>query len=185
MEAKDTVIEGTDIRMWVVGTLMSRRYGTVEKLSTDVSEKLREQAEISFKAGTEEAFTRYKESPEYKLDLMKAKSAGIKEVVESLRDLWTDGAITFLDSGPFRGKKLWAVPYELFQSKLKEWGVKMESRYSDSTPVQCTACGWEGQVMDCIHTFELVSYGEDVHAMDLCPACRCDSLKEIEEEECS
>ena len=50
--------------------------------------------------------------------------AGIKEVVESLRDLWTDGAITFLDSGAFKGKKLWAVPYELWQAKLKEWGIK-------------------------------------------------------------
>jgi len=48
---------------------------------------------------------------------------GAKEVVESLRDLWTDGAITFLNSGPFKGKKLWAVPYELFLAKLKEWGV--------------------------------------------------------------
>ncbi|KKL27998.1 hypothetical protein LCGC14_2379560 [marine sediment metagenome] len=57
-------------------------------------------------------------------DYLSVKEASRKEVVESLRDLWTDGAITFLDSRSFSGKKLWAVPYELFQAKLKEWGIK-------------------------------------------------------------
>ena len=58
------------------------------QIMSDIAEAqnklLLKQAEISFKMGIEEAFSRYKESPEYKLDLMKAKRCGIEKVVELL-----------------------------------------------------------------------------------------------------
>ncbi len=94
---------------------------------------LHSQAEISFKAGFDEAQRGLYGDAVMVVTheaLATERTAGKKEVVESLRVLWTDGAITYLDSGTFKGKKLWAVPYELWQAKLKEWGLDAEKEES-------------------------------------------------------
>ena len=97
MEAKDTVINR--------GKMVEG--GHVESL-------LEAQAEISFKAGIEEAFSRYKESPEYILKLMSTKLEGIREVVEWIKrnDFYngTDPAGICIEN-------------PLWQAKLKKWGL--------------------------------------------------------------
>lgn len=95
MEAKDTVIK-------IVGG--ARTKGLVENA-------IKRQAEISFKAGVDEAFSRYKKSPEYLLDLMKAKKEGIKEVFDFLHD---------------NSAGIMMNEYAL-ETKLKEWGFQPPS----------------------------------------------------------
>lgn len=95
MEAKDTVMD------------INARSGfnTIDNICAF-------QAEISFKAGIEEAFSRYKESPEYLLNLMKAKQDGRKEVVDWVE---TNSHNIFGILLPSEHKK------DVWQAQVKKW----------------------------------------------------------------
>ena len=59
----------------------------------------------------------------------------------------------------------------------------MESRYTDSSPVVCQDCNWQGMVSECIHTYKGIFFtGGDVEPVDLCPECRGENLIPIEHE---
>ena len=56
------------------------------------------------------------------------------------------------------------------------------SRTEDPTPVKCLDCGWEGRVMDCVHTYIACPNG-DVEPVGRCPECGSldiDNLADIE-----
>ena len=109
MEAKDTVMGDKDF------TQLAKDMPDIRGLHPVILAVINKQAkvtwDIAFKAGEEQGIQK-----------------GRKEVVESLRDLWTNGAITFLDSGAFKGKKLWAVPAPVGLSRFLSnahhiWGI--------------------------------------------------------------
>lgn len=55
------------------------------------------------------------------------------------------------------------------------------SRTEDPTPVKCLDCGWEGRVMDCVHTY--IAFHGDVEPVDRCPECGSldiDNIADIE-----
>ena len=58
----------------------------------------------------------------------------------------------------------------------------MESRYTDLTLVECENCGWIGQVKDTIHTYEIVSPGQEVAPVDECPKCGSPNLINIKQQ---
>ena len=59
--------------------------------------------------------------------------------------------------------------------------TNLQSRWSDTTPVQCEGCGWQGMIKDSKHGFKgFPIRGEDVERQVYCPVCLSPRLIRLE-----
>lgn len=66
---------------------------------------------------------------------------------------------------------------EAKQNKVS-WIQKVVGRHEDDTIVICTDCAWEGELMNCNHSYSPTGI-DDVEPTSFCPRCSSDQLEDL------
>ena len=118
MEAKDTVMDLDEYnrftKEWYRERGIPEAWMKADCLGAEYKDTLKHQAEISFKAGQESVRKEWNDAMD--LGLREAYKAGIKEVVDCEDKVgWYDTSC---------GKRVFCVPEDYRNGKLKEWDIK-------------------------------------------------------------